>query len=657
MTAPIETQIQEILSSSTRGLAAAELATILRCEKKTINSILYRGEGTKYRKSLDREAPIWRLQPEIENSEIQIDAVGRPENGTYPPRLCGSCGAASEAYFCSRGCRNKAIDLEIREILRVPEFEEFHDLLEFLHQDLTAPVLPSLCRQRFSIRDVTMTTNGSFLDVWERCDRDVERTVSVFQAEFETHLMERFTNSRFVDDLLIAIPNLSSRYRGEVIDALRAVGIEARRTSLIGHSHLLGLENISPGAQKNIHSVVLQNRHLVDEVSRRRIDQLTLDYVGASRELSECLNLVSPLSISSLEQTRGKRVSQLCDRLSSEFEELLLFLRAQNFLPTLEIVESLEVGMPTDLIDANKASRLRLIAAIDKVSHRQQTPSLKRVRLILSLLESLLQGATLEDLGKNLGVTRERARQLLEPIVSQCGAGNLRRLRELGQARKRRMEERRAEKISLRAGEIRDFISQHPGVLVDELILLFPDEQTQVRSMALRHRALILDSLEVEADTESLGREDILDSLRAASLLCFPVTGIAYDQLLADGFIQGVSRVRVMQVFGSWSHACARAGVESGESLKKVEYVRKYSLSELLRVVGQFLIDEDREGRAGGAHSYDLWRERQEFAESLPSSGTLRNQVHNSWREVRRMALIELRGTWAPTCDWTYCEK
>ena len=102
LTPSIEIQIQEILSSSATGLAAAEMAVILRCEKKMINSILYKGEGTKYRKSPDRKVPIWHLQSEIGNSQAPKDDVGSPEDGTYPPQLCGSCGAASEAYFCSR---------------------------------------------------------------------------------------------------------------------------------------------------------------------------------------------------------------------------------------------------------------------------------------------------------------------------------------------------------------------------------------------------------------------------------------------------------------------------------------------------------------------------------------------------------------------------
>ena len=144
---------------------------------------------------------------------------------------------------------------------------------------------------------------------------------------------------------------------------------------------------------------------------------------------------------------------------------------------------------------------------------------------------------------------------------------------------------------------------------------------------------------------------DILDSLRAASLLSFPLTANAYDHLVADGFVNGVSSMRIVQVYGSWREACRRADVEPGEALKNVDYVRKYAVKDMIHVVGQFLLDDDKEGRVGGMHSFGPWRERQEFSDSLPSAGTIRNQVDPSWKAVKRLALLELRKSWASECE------
>ena len=144
-------------------------------------------------------------------------------------------------------------------------------------------------------------------------------------------------------------------------------------------------------------------------------------------------------------------------------------------------------------------------------------------------------------------------------------------------------------------------------------------------------------------------RDDIIRSLKDASLLAFPVTGNSYDELLENGVIQGVTRGRIMQVFGSWTAACEYAEVEPGAPLKNVTYVRSYSKGEMLRVVGQFLIDDDMRGWTGGVHSYGTWRTMQEFADILPSGGTIRNQVNSSWRRVKELALTELRSSWSGT--------
>ena len=193
------------------------------------------------------------------------------------------------------------------------------------------------------------------------------------------------------------------------------------------------------------------------------------------------------------------------------------------------------------------------------------------------------------------------------------------------------------------------FIRAHPGICYRELIEMFPKRDNEIQEAVRRHPALILDQFPIAEEPEFEEREDILESLRSASLLKYPLSGVAYDQLLAEGFVKGVSRIRVLQVYGSWTAACERAGVESGEALKNVEYVRRYSQYEMLGVVGSFLLDDDLEGGSGASHKYEPWKAKHELADSLPSSGTIRNYISASWIRVRQLALAELRKSWDTT--------
>jgi hypothetical protein len=194
------------------------------------------------------------------------------------------------------------------------------------------------------------------------------------------------------------------------------------------------------------------------------------------------------------------------------------------------------------------------------------------------------------------------------------------------------------------------YIREHPGISLSELGMEFPQDDLALRRAANRHKALILETFPIGGDSGTKTREDIIQSLKEASLLAFPLSGKAYDELLEQGLIHGLSRARVIQVFGSWIAACELAQVEAGVP-RKAEYVRNYGYNEMLKVVGQFLVDDDLRGFTGGVHSYASWRSSQELADILPSQGTIQNQIDRSWKRVKELALVELRSGWVENTD------
>jgi hypothetical protein len=259
---------------------------------------------------------------------------------------------------------------------------------------------------------------------------------------------------------------------------------------------------------------------------------------------------------------------------------------------------------------------------------------------------NLFEGQTLEMIGQRSGVSRERVRQILEPVIVQCNANNLRGLRDFSRRDISRRDAQLDNDSLSRITVIGSYIREHPGILRAELMSQFPDEIEEVNSACAEHSLLVLDTQDPMHNAEFEDRLDIIESLQAASLLSFPLTGVAYDQLVAEGYVKGLSRQRILQVYGSWNEACRRAGVEPGEPLKNVTYVRKFSELEMIRVVGQFLLDQDRLGRAGGRQAYAPWRESHDLADSIPSEGTICNQVNSSWTVVRRLALLDFREHW-----------
>lgn len=232
------------------------------------------------------------------------------------------------------------------------------------------------------------------------------------------------------------------------------------------------------------------------------------------------------------------------------------------------------------------------------------------------IIELREQGATLESIGAQFGLTRERVRQ----IVSRDGGA------PAGLVRMRRRQ--------AALDRVRAYTSTHPGVDIADVASALGWSEAKVSSLLEpRERRL----LRMASRTVSPVFSDaaVIDALRhAGELHGSPLSASAYDALVHAGRVSGPTSARVVQRFQSWSKACSLAGVECGRSFRP-SYDRYWNVDSVLAAVRAYLLDPAAPGTYAG---WDAWRKGQ--AETLPCGVTLRS-VFTSWADLKRQALAQ----------------
>lgn len=145
-----------------------------------------------------------------------------------------------------------------------------------------------------------------------------------------------------------------------------------------------------------------------------------------------------------------------------------------------------------------------------------------------------------------------------------------------------------------------------------------------------------------ESDATAATRERAKAALQAASLMTGALSHQSYTTLVREGRVKGPSVARIVQLFGSWTAACAEVGVTSGEPLRK-NYERRWTADDVLGHVQAFLREPSYKG---ASHQYDAWRAAVNSDGSVPSLGTVRNLVGGTWRDIRTSALRAMRAEW-----------
>ncbi len=197
---------------------------------------------------------------------------------------------------------------------------------------------------------------------------------------------------------------------------------------------------------------------------------------------------------------------------------------------------------------------------------------------------------------------------------------------------------------------IAEFLRTHPGSTMTEIAgsLGVPVEEAAVAArpvdwLILDESELVEPERRVESEATAATRERAKAALQAASLMTGALSHQSYTTLVREGRVKGPSVARIVQLFGSWTAACAEVGVTSGEPLRK-NYERRWSADEVLAHVMKFLREPDYKG---ASHQYDTWRAAVNSDGTVPSLGTVRNLVGGTWRDIRTRALRAMRAEWS----------
>lgn len=290
-----------------------------------------------------------------------------------------------------------------------------------------------------------------------------------------------------------------------------------------------------------------------------------------------------------------------------------------------------------------------LLQAIDVAASYLPQTIFARVavyRIDLAVAKRVLEGETLRQVGDSIGVTRERIRQRLKRVgVSR------QKIRQLEATQRTERKKLDSELHRMQLPLVEDFVRKHPGCFEHEIASHFGMPTSNIPKLVTNVSWLVLKSQDVEgkrvSDLPSIleARRKSIAALKTAATFCFPVTGVEYDSLLRQGMMAGPSRMRVIQVFGSWKAACAEAGVECGVGVLAIGQTANWTTTELVESVAAFLVDETFRG---ASYQYDEWRDKHNHNNDIPSFGTVRKRLGPSWRDVRRQALLSLRHRWEP---------
>ena len=116
---------------------------------------------------------------------------------------------------------------------------------------------------------------------------------------------------------------------------------------------------------------------------------------------------------------------------------------------------------------------------------------------------------------------------------------------------------------------------------------------------------------------------EIARALRTAARMAGEPLSVGKYDKIRDAF-EGPSAIRLIQRFGSWSSACAAAGVKSGEA--KRSYARKWERAQIVDLVKRYLAEK----RKVSFTDFSLWLKQ---VPASPSPATCRN-VGISWSSL-----------------------
>jgi hypothetical protein len=244
------------------------------------------------------------------------------------------------------------------------------------------------------------------------------------------------------------------------------------------------------------------------------------------------------------------------------------------------------------------------------------------------ILSRRFRGETLDTIGEQFGLTRERARQ----IITARSGSEFGRYKQLIAANEKKLRDNEIQRLC-------SYITNRPGIDWEEVLEHFPNTPLGKRDLPKQTAKVVRSLRKSSLAGERLWTEsEVLQAIAEAGTYYFPLGKSNYDYLLSKGAIKGPSSSSIMVRFKSWSNACDLAGVEC--FTPKTHYSKSWSDSELTQFVVSFILSE---AESTSMVQYDLWRLSQ--VDETPSSALIRI-TFDGWSDTLAIAFETLRSTW-----------
>jgi len=299
---------------------------------------------------------------------------------------------------------------------------------------------------------------------------------------------------------------------------------------------------------------------------------------------------------------------------------------ASNGLHSVEI--SKKVGL-TEFqvleILSKTYSKLSEESEVDKVLRELDEP------LIISdrdsrIIELRKAGKTLDEIGVEVALTRERVRQILKKIAPDLDFEEIRKEIYLREQHDFNMQ------FQLTHQLICDKWDEFKYLKFSEIANMLDLPEWKVRKSLSHIQYVYLQANEERKIAQTWTDGQCLESLRVAATYSFPLTVLKYRKLLEVGEVSGPTPALMWRRFGSWAAACEMAGVEYGDAVR--EYNRTWNDVELIKFVRRFM--HSREDGKWAIEKYEEWRRLPEI--EGPSATLMRLRL-GAWSEIRVLAL------------------
>jgi len=262
----------------------------------------------------------------------------------------------------------------------------------------------------------------------------------------------------------------------------------------------------------------------------------------------------------------------------------------------------------------------------------------------IRILDLRMSGLTLDEIGKQYGVTRERIRQILKKafrLVEADPSFEGKSFSDIfaekahsAKGEERRMKQERMDEID---SLCRTFLNSNPGATYLEISkALDVGEEVLRQSLQPQTTKFIWTEARENMNESQFSDEAILEALKFAEAFESPVSAPMYRDLVERGLVNGPGPQTVALRFGSWKKACELAEVSYNESVR-TSYERQWTENELLESVIEFLRNKSF---GKGIQSYDEWRI--ETMNNAPSGAHVR-KYFDTWINAKNKALIYMR--------------